>query len=341
MYLNKVIEKTPFKRSIDDLDLFDLPMVGVFKDKRFAAYTLSTLAGIEVDDLDEMDVAVEDFLSNAEEGRRDMRMDARINIRKGEERANIEIQRVKKEDEVARALNYAGGLITDFPKGLKKIPETKNTVIFICNFDPFEGTPYAGETRMRYMLRSVDDETKFHTLNDRPYPFDGLTIIIYNGAQDWEKNPPKSEEEARIKVYLEEMKNTDPSKMTSDIARTACRNYKEDPKAVDDVKDWIIYKYGKQMKEELAEKEKALRIELEKEINDKLEKEISDKLEKEYEEKLEEKLEEKQKESEATLRKQKLQIARNLLSSSSMTISEIANATDLDESEIKKIAKEP
>ena len=300
----KTTENTPLKRSIDDLDLCDLPMVGIFKDKRFAAYTLSTLAGIEVDDLDEMDVAVEDFLSNAEEGRRDMRMDARINIRKGEERANIEIQRVKKEDEVARALNYAGGLITDFPKGLKKIPETKNTVIFICNFDPFEGTPYAGETRMRYMLRSVDDETKFHTLNDRPYPFDGLTIIIYNGAQDWEKNPPKSEEEARIKVYLEDMKNTDPSKMTSDIARTACRNYKEDPKAVDDVKDWIIYKYGKQMKEELAEKEKALRIELEKEINDKLEKEISDKLEKEYEEKLEEKLEEKQKESEATLRKQ-------------------------------------
>ena len=60
-----------------------------------------------------------------------------------------------------------------------------------------------------------------------------------------------------------------------------------------------------------------------------------------YEKKLEEKREEKQKESEATLRKQKLQIARNLLSSSSMTISEIANATDLDESEIKKISKEP
>lgn len=152
-----------------------------------------------------------------------------------------------------------------------------------------------------------------------------MTLIIYNGAQDWEKNPPKSEEEARIKVYLEDMKNTDPGKMTSDIARTACRNYKKDPKAVDDVKDWIIYKYGKQMKEELAEKEKALRI----------------KLEKEYDEKLEEKLEEKQKESEATLRKQKLQIARKLLSSSSMTLSEIANVTDLDESEIKKISKEP
>lgn len=123
------------------------------------------------------------------------------------------------------------------------------------------------------------------------------------------------------------MKNTDPGKMTSDIASTACRNYKEDPKAVDDVKDWIIYKYGKQMKEELAEKEKALKIKLETEIRN------------DYEKKLEEKLEEKQKESEATLRKQKLQIARNLLSSSSMTISEIANVTNLDESEIKKIAK--
>ena len=324
----KTTENTQLKRSIDDLDLFDLPMVGIFKDKRYTAYTLSTLAGIEVENLDEMDVAVEDFLQNTEEGKRDMRMDARINIRKGEERANIEIQRVKKEDEAARALNYSGGLITDFPKGLKKTPETKSTVIFICNFDPFENTPYSGMTRMRYTLRSDDDEMRFHTLSGMPYPFDGLTIIIYNGAQDWKKNPPKSEEEAKIKVYLEDMKNTDPGKMTSDIARTACRNYKEDPKVVDEVKDWIIYKYGEQMKEEVAaevaEKEKALR--------------------KEYEEKLEEKLKERlkdqKKESEDALRKQQVQIAKNLLSLSSMTISEIAAATKLEESEVKKISKE-
>ena len=320
----KTTENTQLKRSIDDLDLFDLPMVGIFKDKRYTAYTLSTLAGIEVENLDEMDVAVEDFLQNTEEGKRDMRMDARINIRKGEERANIEIQRVKKEDEAARALNYSGGLITDFPKGLKKIPETKSTVIFICNFDPFENTPYSGMTRMRYTLRSDDDEMKFHTLSGMPYPFDGLTIIIYNGAQDWKKNPPKSEEEAKIKVYLEDMKNTDPGKMTSDIARTACRNYKEDPKVVDEVKDWIIYKYGEQMKEEVAaevaEKEKALR--------------------KEYEEKLKERLKDQKKESEDALRKQQVQIAKNLLSLSSMTISEIAVATKLEESEVKKISKE-
>ena len=328
----KTTENTPLKRSIDDLDLFDLPMVGIFKDKRYTAYTLSTLAGIEVENLDEMDVAVEDFLQNTEEGKRDMRMDARINIRKGEERANIEIQRVKKEDEAARALNYSGGLITDFPKGLKKIPETKSTVIFICNFDPFENTPYSGMTRMRYTLKSDDDEMKFHTLSGMPYPFDGLTIIIYNGAQDWKKNPPKSEEEAKIKVYLEDMKNTDPGKMTSDIARTACRNYKEDPKVVDEVKDWIIYKYGEQMKEEVAEKVAAEVAEKEKALR------------KEYEEKLEEKLKERlkdqKKESEEALRKQQLQIAKNLLSSSSMTISEIAAATKLEESEVKKISKE-
>ena len=328
----KTTENTPLKRSIDDLDLFDLPMVGIFKDKRYTAYTLSTLAGIEVENLDEMDVAVEDFLANTEEGKRDMRMDARINIRKGEERANIEIQRVKKEDEAARALNYSGGLITDFPKGLKKIPETKSTVIFICNFDPFENTPYSGMTRMRYTLRSDDDEMKFHTLSGMPYPFDGLTIIIYNGAQDWKKNPPKSEEEAKIKVYLEDMKNTDPGKMTSDIARTACRNYKEDPKVVDEVKDWIIYKYGEQMKEEVAEKVAAEVAEKEKALR------------KEYEEKLEEKLKERlkdqKKESEDALRKQQVQIAKNLLSLSSMTISEIAAATKLEESEVKKISKE-
>ena len=320
----KTTENTPLKRSIDDLDLFDLPMVGIFKDKKYTAYTLSTLAGIEVENLDEMDVAVEDFLQNTEEGKRDMRMDARINIRKGEERANIEIQRVKKEDEAARALNYSGGLITDFPKGLKKIPETKSTVIFICNFDPFENTPYSGMTRMRYTLRSDDDEMRFHTLSGMPYPFDGLTIIIYNGAQDWKKNPPKSEEEAKIKVYLEDMKNTDPGKMTSDIARTACRNYKEDPKVVDEVKDWIIYKYGEQMKEEVAEKVAAEVAEKEKALR------------KEYEEKLKD----QKKESEDALRKQQVQIAKNLLSLSSMTISEIAVATNLKESEVEKISKE-
>ena len=76
------------------------------------------------------------------------------------------------------------------------------------------------------------------------------------------------------------MKNTDPGKMTSDTARTACRNYKEDPKVVDEVKDWIIYKYGEQMKEEVAaevaEKEKALRKEYEEKLEEKLKERLKD-----------------------------------------------------------------
>ena len=123
---------------------------------------------------------------------------------------------------------------------------------------------------------------------------------------------------------------------------------------MDDVKDWIIYKYGKQMKEELAIKEKALAIELEKKIEKKLEKKLSEelekKIEKKYEKKLNEELEKKlneevekklreqKKESEEAIERQRIQIAKNLLSSSSLTISEIAAVTNLDESEVKKIS---
>ena len=80
------------KMTIAEMDLFDVPMVGVFNNKEFTAYTLSTLAGIEVDDLDDMVITVEDFMANPEQGKRNMRMDARVNIKKGEERANIEMK---------------------------------------------------------------------------------------------------------------------------------------------------------------------------------------------------------------------------------------------------------
>ena len=42
------------KFTIAEMDFFDVPMVGVFKNKEYTAYTLSTLAGIEIDNLDEM-----------------------------------------------------------------------------------------------------------------------------------------------------------------------------------------------------------------------------------------------------------------------------------------------
>ena len=92
--LKKIDKPVLPKFTIAEMDLFDVPMVGVFKNKEYTAYTLSTLAGIEIDNLDDMEITVEDFMANPEEGKRNMRMDARINIKRGEERANIEIQRI-------------------------------------------------------------------------------------------------------------------------------------------------------------------------------------------------------------------------------------------------------
>ena len=330
------------KMTIAEMDLFDVPMVGVFNNKEFTAYTLSTLAGIEVDDLDDMVITVEDFMANPEQGKRNMRMDARVNIKKGEERANIEIQRVKKDDEAARALNYAGGLVTSFPKGLEKLPKTKNTVIFICDFDPFISTPYEGQTRMRYTLSSDDDESRFHTLSGIPYPFDGLTIIIYNGKQDWNKNPPKSEEEDRIRIYLEDMKKANPNDMISEIAMKASKEYKEDPKSMSKTEDWIKYNFAEYFDEQAKEyKKKIQEVEEEKtkveEEKAKVEEEKAKVEEKNA--RLEDENARLKEENEKNLINQSIQFAKNLIDNSSLPLSEIAKLTGLDESELKNISQ--
>ena len=144
--------------------------------------------------------------------------------------------------------------------------------------------------------------------------FDGLTLIFYNGVQDWEKNPPKSEEEEKIRVYLSDMKNTDPEKMTSEIARKTCKVYKEDPRVMDNVAEWIRFKYGDQMDMELEAQKKKL---------EKVHKEELDAQKKEYEEKL---------------HAQKLETAEKLLALGAITISEIAEISDLDVSEVEAIA---
>lgn len=173
--------------------------------------------------------------------------------------------------------------------------------------------------------------------------FDGLTLIFYNGVQDWEKNPPKSEEEEKIRVYLSDMKNTDPEKMTSEIARKTCKVYKEDPRVMDNVAEWIRFKYGDQMDMELEAQKKKL---------EKVHKEELDAQKKEYEEKLEDKEAENQKlkseakereaklkeENEKRLHVQKLEIAEKLLAFGTMTISEIAETSGLDVSEVEAIA---
>ena len=180
---------------------------------------------------------------------------------------------------------------------------------------------------MRHTLQSDDDESKFHTLSGMTYPFDGLTIIIHNGNQDWSKNPPRSEEEDRIRVYLEDMQKANPNDMISEIAMKASKEYKEDPKIISKTEEWIKYNFAEYFEEQAKDyKNKIQRIEEEKtkieEKNARLEDENA-------------RLKE---ENEKNLLNQSLQFAKNLIDNSSLTLSEIAKLTGLEESELKKIS---
>ena len=236
------------KFTIAEMDLFDVPMVGVFKNKEYTAYTLSTLAGIEIDNLDDMEITVEDFMANPEEGKRNMRMDARINLR-GNIRADIEIQKFRNKDELERALYYLGGLLVDFSKGIENIPQTRSIVVFICDFDPFKGTPYEGVTRMRYTLKSEDDSDRFNTIGGEPYPFEGVNVLIYNGKKVWSEENPRSDEEEAVRVYLEDMQKADPRDMKSSVAANAVSEYKGDPKIMDKTKKWVEETFKERMEE--------------------------------------------------------------------------------------------
>lgn len=187
---------------------------------------------------------------------------------------------------------------------------------------------------MRYTLRSDDDESKFHTLSGMTYPFDGLTIIIHNGNQDWSKNPPRSEEEDRIRVYLEDMQNANPNDMISEIAMKASKEYKEDPKIMSKTEEWIKYNFAEYFEEQAkGYKNKIQRIEEEK---TKIEEEKT-KIE-EKNARLEDENARLKEENEKNLLNQSLQFAKNLIDNSSLTLSEIAKLTRLEESELKKIS---
>ncbi|MGN1189291.1 MAG: hypothetical protein ACI4SL_02725 [Candidatus Ornithospirochaeta sp.] len=261
--------------------MYDLPLMGIFEyNKEFTAYSLKVLAGIDVVNIDEMQVKVENFLAPAKDGRA-MRMDARINLL-GDIRTDIEIQKFRNKDELARALYYLGGLLVDYRKGLETIPNTRCIVVFICDFDPFEGTEDEGKTRMRYILRSEDDSAKFDTVGGRPYPFEGVTVLLYNGAKNWNEDEPRSDEEEAVRIYLSDMKKADPKYMESPIASKAVDEYKGDPVIMDKVKRWVEETFKDKLEardKEWEEKMKAQEEKHAKEINDqeeKHEKEMND-----------------------------------------------------------------
>ena len=190
---------------------------------------------------------------------------------------------------------------------------------------------------MRYTLRSDDDESKFHTLSSMTYPFDGLTIIIHNGNQDWSKNLPRSEEEDRIRVYLEDMQKANPNDMISEIAMKASKEYKDDPKIISKTEEWIKYNFAEYFEEQAKEyKNKIQRIEEEKtKIEDEKAK-VEEKNAKLIEENARIK-EQIAKVKEETRRLEK-EIAKNLIAASSYSLSEIAKITGLEEYELKNLS---
>lgn len=123
------------------------------------------------------------------------------------------------------------------------------------------------------------------------------------------------------------MQNANPNDMISEIAMKASKEYKEDPKIMSKTEEWIKYNFAEYFEEQAKDyKNKIQRIEEEKakveEKNTRLEDENA-------------RLKE---ENEKNLLNQSLQFAKNLIDNSSLTLSEIAKLTGLEESELKKIS---
>ena len=123
------------------------------------------------------------------------------------------------------------------------------------------------------------------------------------------------------------MQKANPNDMISEIAMKASKEYKEDPKIISKTEEWIKYNFAEYFEEQAKDyKNKIQRIEEEKtkieEKNARLEDENA-------------RLKE---ENEKNLLNQSLQFAKNLIDNSSLTLSEIAKLTRLEESELKKIS---
>ena len=137
------------------------------------------------------------------------------------------------------------------------------------------------------------------------------------------------------------MQNANPNDMISEIAMKASKEYKEDPKIMSKTEEWIKYNFAEYFEEQAKDyKNKIQRIEEEKtkieEEKTKIEEEKAKVEEKNA--RLENENARLKEENEKNLLNQSLQFAKNLMDNSSLTLSEIAKLTRLEESELKKIS---
>ena len=96
------------------------------------------------------------------------------------------------------------------------------------------------------------------------------------------------------------MRKTDPKEMTSDIAKTACLEYKGDSEVMDKTKAWIRYNFEEQFKEQEEYYEKKIRLIKEEDEKKLLESEKKLQIQKEESEKQIQALKERIKALEAT-----------------------------------------
>ena len=125
------------KEKIRNLTLFSPELVDAYRNKEFTAYTLEALSVIELDDkmFKDMRIDVEEWRGKLDD-RRGSRFDVLISF--PSHRINIEIQKLRNNDEINRATFYMGKIATDIRKGLKRIPFARLISIWICDFNPFK-----------------------------------------------------------------------------------------------------------------------------------------------------------------------------------------------------------
>ena len=174
-----------------------------------------------------MRIDVEEWMKKPA-GKRGARLDALISFKS--HRINIEIQRLKRGDEIQRASFYMAKNISEVDEGERLIPMRRHISLWICAFDPFpeRALPYyifSTCHRMHDRIRGIDDRFEIG---------DGVEYVSINGSCFWDDGPHTEEEEA-LRDFVADMGKSDPDAIVSESARRVLSEYKEGGRMYDKI----------------------------------------------------------------------------------------------------------
>ena len=174
-----------------------------------------------------MRIDVEEWMKKPA-GKRGARLDALISFKS--HRINIEIQRLKRGDEIQRASFYMAKNISEVDEGERLIPMRRHISLWICAFDPFpeRALPYyifSTCYRMHDRIRGIDDRFEIG---------DGVEYVSINGSCFWDDGPHTQEEEA-LRDFVADMGKSDPDAIVSESARRVLSEYKEGGRMYDKI----------------------------------------------------------------------------------------------------------